>query len=524
MANISSSQTLYNGIEITPISINDIITASSNTPLGTSFALQSGSSLPNGLTLNPTTGFITGIPILTNSNSISTIILVNTNVHTITFTFTCVINVPQLTSSLDPITTILNSTFTTYTLASTNVPTSYTATNLPFGLNIVNTSGVFSISGITTTVGVYDVTINAINPLGISQDYDLIITVNYPVPTITNSTTIINIDSYDGGFTGNKFTGLQIQATNYPTNYTVSTGTLPIGLSLNATTGLITGIALTKETRSVGFKAQNSTGLSNEVTFTFNVNYSNLVVNKIEGDRLNVLIDQRTAGTFSTVVQRIDSITTLPISNIGLVYTNTTTPYTNLAGYYKGTNTINIISPSHGLETGQVITITNSDELSILPKSTVLVPNLAVTNLPITRIDANSFSIVSPLAVSTFGELRLDYELQANTLMSTTLLQYGVYRIEFGFTSPNKSASYIIYVSKTANLTVVQTNEINTFLVTNNKLPNLTGYLDSIGNPSNSMYYTIKTLDEDLSDFSLLDCYVDFPFSSLGIQVIKPQE
>lgn len=512
MATFTSNQVIYNGIVITPISVNSILVPTGSL---TSFSILSG-TLPTGLTLNTSTGIISGTPILTNNNNVSVSITAGSD--TVVINFTCVINAPQLTSSLDPLTTILGSSFT-YTLASTNVPTSYTASNLPFGLSIVNTSGVFTIQGNSTTVGVYDVTINAINPLGISQDYDLVITVNYDVPTITNSTTTIEIDSYDAGFSGNKFTGLQIVATNYPTSYSIFSGALPTGLTLNTTTGLITGIALTKGVYTASFKATNATGSSSAVTFTFNVNYSNLVVNKIVGDRLSLLIDQRTAGTFSTVVQRIDSSNTLPISNIGLVYTNTTTPYTNLAGYYKGTSTINIISPLHGLETGQVVTITASDELLILPAN---IPSVA--NLPITRIDANSFSIVSPLTVNTFGELRLSYELQANTLMSTTPLQYGVYRIEFGFTSPNKSASYIIYVSKTANLTVVQTNEINTFLVTNNKLPNLTGYVDSIGNPSNSMYYTIETLDEDLSDFTLLDGYVDFPFSSLGIQVILPQE
>ena len=138
-----------------------------------------------------------------------------------------------------------------YQITATNSPSSYSVVGtLPAGASLNTTTGL--ISGTPTAAGTYNVTIGATNSTG-TGIRSLAITVNAVVslPVITSATTLtVSVSSP---------LSYQVIATNSPTSYSV-TGTLPAGVSLNTTTGLISGTPTAAGTFSVTIGATNSGG------------------------------------------------------------------------------------------------------------------------------------------------------------------------------------------------------------------------------------------------------------------------
>ncbi len=115
-----------------------------------------------------------------------------------------------------------------YQITSSNAPTSYGATGLPPGLSVNTATGL--ISGNPTQTGTFTSTISATNP-GSTGSASLTITIAPPIPSITSSLNLV-------GGNGQAFT-YQITATSAPSSYG-ATG-LPTGLSINTSTGVISG-------------------------------------------------------------------------------------------------------------------------------------------------------------------------------------------------------------------------------------------------------------------------------------------
>src|SRR5213079_1144469 len=118
----------------------------------------------------------------------------------------------------------------TYTIIATNNPTSFSASPLPAGLSINTSTGV--ISGTPTTIGTTNVTITSSNgatPCN-TATATLVITIGNP-PVITSPLTAC-------GTVGTVFS-YTITATNNPTSFSASP--LPPGLTINTSTGVISG-------------------------------------------------------------------------------------------------------------------------------------------------------------------------------------------------------------------------------------------------------------------------------------------
>ena len=196
---------------------------------GATWSVISG-SLPAGLNLNDSTGAITGTP---------------TTAGTSRFTVRAVKDSQsaekQLSITVSAIPTI---TITTESLPSGTVNTSYSATltsstagatwtvssgNLPSGLTL-STSG--AISGTPTRTGPYTFTVRAV--YGTASD-EKQFTVTISAPTLTITTT-----SLPDGTTGTAYTAT-LAADDSPVTWSISSGTLPDGLTLNTSTGAITG-------------------------------------------------------------------------------------------------------------------------------------------------------------------------------------------------------------------------------------------------------------------------------------------
>jgi len=139
-----------------------------------------------------------------------------------------------------------------YQISATNNPTSYSATGLPSGLTVNASTGL--ISGTPTTNGQTSVTLRATNSAGTGVA-TLTLNVTQPVvqgvPVITSFTTA-------AGISGGPFT-YQITATNNPTSFS-ATG-LPAGLSVNSSTGVISGSLNVLGQFPITLTATNSTGV-----------------------------------------------------------------------------------------------------------------------------------------------------------------------------------------------------------------------------------------------------------------------
>ena len=146
-----------------------------------------------------------------------------------------------------------------YQITASNGPTSYNAAGLPAGLSVNTGSGL--ISGTPTTVGTNSVTISASNASGTGTAALTLIMGVAGIPAITSSTTA-------SGTVGSAFS-YQITASNGPTNYN-ATG-LPAGLSVNTSSGVISGTPTTAGASSVTISASNANG-TGSATLTLTIN------------------------------------------------------------------------------------------------------------------------------------------------------------------------------------------------------------------------------------------------------------
>ena len=147
-----------------------------------------------------------------------------------------------------------------YTIAASHAPTSFSATGLPAGLSLNASTGL--ISGTPTTAGTYNATVSATNAGGTaSKALTITIVSGVAVPVISSAASTT-------ATVGVSFT-YSITASNTPTSFGATA--LPAGLSVNATTGLISGTPLIAGTFTATVSAANSGGTGNkQVTITIN--------------------------------------------------------------------------------------------------------------------------------------------------------------------------------------------------------------------------------------------------------------
>jgi PKD repeat protein len=218
--------------------------------------------LPAGLTINTATGLISGTPTAAGTSSVT--ISAGNEGGTGTAILTLTINpAPVVKPTITSATTANGTVGTafTYNITASGSPTSYAATGLQSGLSINPTTGV--ITGTPSSAGTSSVTISATNSGG-TGSATLTLTVSAaPVvaPTITSATTA-------SGTVGTAFT-YNITASGSPTSY-AATG-LPSGLSINPTTGVITGTPSSAGNSSVTISATNSAG-TDTATLTLTIN------------------------------------------------------------------------------------------------------------------------------------------------------------------------------------------------------------------------------------------------------------
>ncbi|HYG75324.1 MAG TPA: putative Ig domain-containing protein [Planctomycetota bacterium] len=203
-------------------------------------------TLPPGLTLNTTTGVISGTPTTATSNTYT--VRANNQAGTGTQTISIVItaDVPVINSPLDTLVGIIGVPFTPYTVTAANLPTEFRAFNLPPGLVFNSQTGVLS----GTPTALFDglVTIEAHNSAGVDRKQIRVI-INDGSPIITSPLTA-------SGEVGRPFT-YTIVAAGLPT-ISYSASPLPDGLSISG--NVISGIPNLAGQFTVNLNASNDKG------------------------------------------------------------------------------------------------------------------------------------------------------------------------------------------------------------------------------------------------------------------------
>ncbi|MDR1009989.1 MAG: TonB-dependent receptor [Opitutaceae bacterium] len=217
--------------------------------------------VPDGVQLTPgshtitvlhAAGGITGTPALTwTGPAMDAAVTFNQTSDTITATIVVPLPpAPVITSELTASGTV-GEAFS-HTITASNLPTSFAATGLPSGLSIDTTTGV--ISGTPVTDATSTVTITAANLGGTSAPASLVITIEpmplpESVPAITSALTA----------TGTLGAAFEYQITAAPGPILGYDATpLPAGLSIDGSTGAITGSIAVTGTSAITLSATNA--------------------------------------------------------------------------------------------------------------------------------------------------------------------------------------------------------------------------------------------------------------------------
>ncbi len=224
-----------------------------SSPAATSYAATS--ALPAGLSLNSATGEITGTP---TASGTTRVFFTGTNGSgtslglEIAFGILPSLNVPVITSN-GSASAQVGQAFN-YVIIASGSPTSYAVNSLPAGLSLNTSTGI--ISGVPTTAtgaNAFQAQLTATNGDGTSAPKAFAITVA-PAP----ATPVITSAATTTGQAGVSFT-YNITATESPTSYVATD--LPAGLTLNPTTGVISGTPSVSGIFTASLAAANASGL-----------------------------------------------------------------------------------------------------------------------------------------------------------------------------------------------------------------------------------------------------------------------
>jgi hypothetical protein len=235
-----------------------------------SWTISSG-SLPAGLSLTASTGAISGTPTTANTYSFTVKVTdanSNTATKSLSITIAAAAQPPTISTTSLPNGTVSTAYSTTLTATGGATPYSWTISSgsLPAGLSLTASTG--AISGTPTTANTYSFTVKVTDANSNTATKSLSITIAAAAqpPTITTT-------SLPSGTVGVAYSGTLVATGGAtPYSWTISSGSLPAGLSLTASTGAISGTPTTANTYSFTVKVTDAN--SNTATKSLSITIS----------------------------------------------------------------------------------------------------------------------------------------------------------------------------------------------------------------------------------------------------------
>lgn len=207
------------------------------------FSITAG-SLPTGLTLNTSTGVVSGTP---SAPGTSTFTIQVTDAHGSIGFVSCSITInpaptPTISCNAPPVGTIGIAYSHNFPASGGTPPYTYaiTAGSLPPGLTLNTSTG--TVAGIPTTAGNYPFTIQVTDSNAETASANCSITINPPG-------LFINCDSPPTGTVGVSYThNFPASGGVPPYSFAITSGSLPTGLNLDPSTGTVSGIPISAGT------------------------------------------------------------------------------------------------------------------------------------------------------------------------------------------------------------------------------------------------------------------------------------
>jgi hypothetical protein len=260
---LTLSPTTLNAM-VVGVAFTQTITASGGTPAYT--YAKTGGTLPTGLTLNTSTGVLSGTP---TTAGVFNFEVTATDSGGLTgrqpYTATVTASAITLAPTVLPAMTRWNPFSQTVTASGGTAPYAYSSTGLPTGLSINSATG--AITGIPTISGPYTAVVTAVDSAGTpksgSRTYAGVVAESaitiFPtsIGPLTKSVPVSIAMSETGGVA--------------PFIWGLFSGALPTGLSLNASTGILSGTPTTIATSTPVIKATDTNSLVGARAYTIDV-------------------------------------------------------------------------------------------------------------------------------------------------------------------------------------------------------------------------------------------------------------